>query len=93
MPKQPYGKAKAPFKMKGWSGYQNSPLKDDNLKGVDISSASIESLRRMEKETDRSTSPNDWAKINDAISFNIISKKYKKGELTPKSKGSGGTLI
>jgi len=47
----------------------------------------------MEKETDKSTSPNDWAKINDAISFNVISKKYKKGELTPKSKESGSTLI
>ena len=82
--KMKYSNSAFPFK---------SPLKDNNLKGIDISSASIESLKRMEKETDKSTSPNDWAKINDAISFNVISKAYKKGDLTSSSDKSKNSNI
>ena len=33
MPKQKYGEAKSPFMMKGFSGFSNSPLKDDATTG------------------------------------------------------------
>ena len=54
-----------PFKMKGWSPFTKV---DDNLKNVDITSASNETLDRMLKETDRKKDPNDYKKlINERI--------------------------
>ena len=59
--------ANTPFKLKGWSGYQNSPLRDDDLKNVDISGASIEMLEKMKNETDPKKNPNDYLKIANTL--------------------------
>ena len=53
-----------PFKMKGWSPFTKL---DDNLKGIDISGMSVETLEKLKKETDPKKDPNDYLKIANTL--------------------------
>ena len=72
--KTPIYKKSSGFKMKGWSPFKKA---DDNLKNIDISGMSIETLEKLKKETDPKKDPNDYMKI-----ANTLTSKKELKEVT-----------